>query len=163
MVELAEIPQTISAAGDSAQAMARARLRMAGVCIVGVALGAAILPYCAVGAALGPMMLEFGWGANQVSLAYALLLWAGGLSVVSGPPPAIDHSASSTRAFLIVERINSAAPPWPVNPSRRAAYPIAAQGHGSPKDPADHTMAQGELLNLMTFWRCAEAPSPAPV
>ena len=81
MVELAEIPQTISAAADSAQAMSRARLRMAGVCIVGVALGAAILPYSAVGAALGPMMLEFGWGANQISLAYGLLLWAGGLSV----------------------------------------------------------------------------------
>ena len=81
MVELAEIPQTLSAAGAGPQAAARARLRMSAVCVVGVALGAAILPYAAVGAALGPMMLEFGWGANQVALAYALLLWAGGLSV----------------------------------------------------------------------------------
>lgn len=54
---------------------------MAAVCMVGVAFGASILPFCAVGAALGPMMLEFGWAADHVSLAYAILMWAAALSI----------------------------------------------------------------------------------
>ncbi|HEY5411386.1 MAG TPA: MFS transporter [Caulobacteraceae bacterium] len=57
------------------------RLRIVAICVVGVAVGASILPFCAVGAALGPMMLEFGWGADQVSLSYALMMWAGALSI----------------------------------------------------------------------------------
>ena len=80
MVEVADVPSTI-ASGARAPDEARARLRIAAVCMVGLALGASILPFCAVGAALGPMMLELGWGANHVSLVYALLMWAGALSV----------------------------------------------------------------------------------
>jgi hypothetical protein len=79
MVELADVPSTIAASGG--EALTRERLRMAAICMVGLAMGASILPFCAVGAALGPMMLEFGWGANRVSLAYAVLMWAGALSI----------------------------------------------------------------------------------
>jgi len=80
MVELADVTSTI-ASGARALDAARARLQIAAVCMVGLALWASILPFCAVGAALGPMMLELGWGASHVSLAYALLMWAGALSV----------------------------------------------------------------------------------
>ncbi len=65
----------------SDQELSATRLRVAAVCMVGVAVGASILPFCAVGAALGPMMLEFGWDADQVSLSYALMMWAGALSI----------------------------------------------------------------------------------
>ena len=81
MVELADVPPGITASGEGRQELTPERLRMVAVCMVGVALGAYVLPFCAVGAALGPMMLEFGWGADRVSLAYALLMWAGALCV----------------------------------------------------------------------------------
>ena len=81
MVELADVTSTIAVSGVGTPAMTRERLRMAAVCVVGLALGASILPFCAVGAALGPIMLEFGWDANRVSLAYAVLMWAGALSI----------------------------------------------------------------------------------
>lgn len=81
MVDLADRPPTIATAGADRQDLAHTRLRMAVVCMAGAALGASILPFCAVGAALGPMMLEFGWGADKVSLAYAVLMWAGALGV----------------------------------------------------------------------------------
>ena len=80
MVDLADVTSTI-ASGARALDAARARLQIAAVCMVGLALGASILPFCAVGAALGPMMLEFGWSATQVSLAYALLMWAAAISI----------------------------------------------------------------------------------
>ena len=81
MVELVEIRQSIAAASGGPLARRRTRLRVAGVCLVGVALGASILPFFAVGAALGPMMLEFDWSADQVHLAYGLMMWAGALGV----------------------------------------------------------------------------------
>ena len=81
MVELADVTSAIAASGEEQSGLTRERLRMAAVCMVGLALGASILPFCAVGAALGPMMLELGWGADHVSLAYALLMWAGALSI----------------------------------------------------------------------------------
>ena len=81
MVELAEIPPGMAAAADGPEAARRARLRMAGVCLLGAAFGASILPFFAVGAALGPMMLEFDWTASQVRLAYGLMMWAGALGV----------------------------------------------------------------------------------
>lgn len=81
MVELADVTSAIATTVGETQGLTRERLRMAAVCMVGLALGASILPFCAVGAALGPMMLEFGWGANRVSLAYAALMWAGAISI----------------------------------------------------------------------------------
>ena len=81
MVELVEIPQSVAEAADSPEALKRTRLRMAGVCLIGVAFGASMLPFFAVGAALGPLMLEFDWSADQVHLAYALVMWAGALGV----------------------------------------------------------------------------------
>ena len=81
MVELAEIPPTLSAAAHGPEALRRERLRMAGACLLGAGFGASILPFFAVGAALGPMMLEFDWTAGQVRLAYGLMMWAGALGV----------------------------------------------------------------------------------
>ncbi len=81
MVELAEIPQRIAEAAHGSDALVRARLRAAGICMIGVALGASMLPFYAVGSALGPMMLEFDWTAEQVHLSYALMMWAGALAV----------------------------------------------------------------------------------
>ena len=81
MVELAEIPPTMAAAAEGPEAARRERLRMAGACLLGAAFGASILPFFAVGAALGPMMLEFDWSASQVRLAYGLMMWAGALGV----------------------------------------------------------------------------------
>lgn len=81
MVELADSPRTLVASGASDPALSRTRLRMAAVCMVGVAFGASILPFCAVSAALGPMMLEFGWSADHVSLASAILMWAAALCI----------------------------------------------------------------------------------
>jgi nitrate/nitrite transporter NarK len=81
MVELADVTSTIAASGGEAQGLTRERLRMAAVCMLGLALAASILPFCAMGAALGPMMLEFGWGAERVSLSYAVFMWAGAVSL----------------------------------------------------------------------------------
>lgn len=81
MVELADVTSAIATTGGGTQGLTRERLRMAAVCMVGLALGASILPFCALGAALGPMMLEFGWTADRVSWAYAVLMWAGAVSI----------------------------------------------------------------------------------
>ena len=81
MVDLAEGPPVISAERLGDLELTPARLKVAAVCMIGVALATTVLPFCAVGAALGPMMLELGWGANQLSLSYALMLWAAALSV----------------------------------------------------------------------------------
>ena len=109
MVELADVTSTI-ASGAKALDAARARLQMAVVCMVGLALGASILPFCAVGAALGPMMLELGWGANHVSLVYALLMWAGALCVWPvgvlidrfGPRPVVALGAVAMAAVSLM-------------------------------------------------------------
>ena len=109
MVDLADVTSTI-ASGARALDAARARLQIAAVCMVGLALGASILPFCAVGAALGPMMLELGWGANNVSLAYALLMWAGALSVWPmgvlidryGPRPVVALGAVAMAAVSLM-------------------------------------------------------------
>ncbi len=81
MVDLAEAPPVIAAARARDPELTPDRLKVAAVCMIGVALATTVLPFCAVGAALGPMMLELGWGANQLSLSYALMLWAAAISV----------------------------------------------------------------------------------
>ena len=81
MVELADVTSAIATTEGGTHGLTRERLRMAAVCMVGLALGASILPFCALGAALGPMMLEFGWDADRVSSAYAVLMWAGAASI----------------------------------------------------------------------------------
>ncbi len=81
MVDLAEAPPVIPAVRPGDPELTPARLKVAAVCMIGVALATTVLPFCAVGAALGPMMLELGWGANQLSLSYALMLWAAAISV----------------------------------------------------------------------------------
>jgi len=110
MVDLADAPPTLAVSGRNDPALARARLRMAAICMVGLALGASILPFCAVGAALGPVMLEFGWGAEHVSLAYALLMWAGAISIWPmgvlidryGPRPVVALGAAAMAAVSLM-------------------------------------------------------------
>ena len=81
MVDLAEAPPVMSgeAAGDGELTLAR--LKVAAICLLGVALGTTVLPFCVVDAARGPMMLELGWDANQLSTSYALMLWAAAIGV----------------------------------------------------------------------------------
>ena len=81
MVDLAEAPPVISAARAGDPELTPARVRVATVCMIGVALGTTVLSFCAVDAVRGPMMLELGWGANQLSLSYALMLWAAAIGV----------------------------------------------------------------------------------
>lgn len=81
MVDLAEAPPVISAAAAGDTELTPARLKVAAICMIGMALGTTVLPFCVVDAVRGPMMLELGWGANQLSLSYALMLWAAAISV----------------------------------------------------------------------------------
>ncbi len=81
MVDLAEAPAVIPAEGSGDPALTRARLKLAAVCMVGLGVATTVLPFWAVDASRGPMMLELGWGADQLSVSYALMLWAAALSV----------------------------------------------------------------------------------
>ena len=79
MVDLAEAPPVIQAEAAAKTDPGLHRLGLAVICLVGVALGTTILPFSAVDAARGPMMLELGWSADQLRLSYSLMLWAGAI------------------------------------------------------------------------------------
>ena len=81
MVDLAEAPPVVAAGSQAVGEATLSRLGIAVICMAGVALGSTILPFFAVDAARGPMMLELGWSASQLRLSYNLMLWAGALSV----------------------------------------------------------------------------------
>ena len=81
MVDLAEAPPVMSAERSDDAELSAARLKVAAVCLLGVALGTSVLPFCVVDAVRGPMMLELGWDADQLSLSYALMLWAAAIGV----------------------------------------------------------------------------------
>jgi MFS family permease len=79
LVDLAEAPPVVVTTVMPDAERTGARLRMAAICMIGVALGTTILPFAAVDAVRGPMMLELGWSADQLRISYSLMLWAGAI------------------------------------------------------------------------------------